>query len=114
MSGPLLMAFLGLAPPPADGPAGELMPPLQVLDAVQAGSVECGQSASYFYIGKDPAFGFGTALPFGLNSGWKIAVSASPAMQAASRSAGTPPAASKRPSHSSVPSQGICGWSQAT
>ena len=23
-------------------PAGELMPPLQVLDAVQAGSVECG------------------------------------------------------------------------
>lgn len=49
-------------------PAGELMPPLQVLDAVQAGSVECGQTASYFYIGKDPAFGFGTALPFGLNT----------------------------------------------
>jgi TRAP-type mannitol/chloroaromatic compound transport system substrate-binding protein len=48
-------------------PAGELVPGLQVLDAVQAGSIEIGQSASYFYIGRNPAFGFGTALPFGLN-----------------------------------------------
>jgi len=48
--------------------AGELVPPLQVLDAVQNGTVEAGHSASYFYIGKDPAFGFGTALPFGLNA----------------------------------------------
>ncbi len=48
--------------------AGELVPPLQVLDAAQNGTVEAGHSASYFYIGKDPAFGFGTALPFGLNS----------------------------------------------
>lgn len=49
-------------------PAGELTPPLQVLDAVQNGTVEAGHSASYFYIGKEPAFGFGTALPFGLSS----------------------------------------------
>jgi TRAP-type mannitol/chloroaromatic compound transport system substrate-binding protein len=49
-------------------PAGELVPALQVLDATQSGSVEAGHSASYFYIGKDPAFGFGTALPFGLNA----------------------------------------------
>lgn len=48
--------------------AGELVPPFQVLDAAQAGTVEAGHTASYFYIGKDPAFGFGTALPFGLNS----------------------------------------------
>jgi len=48
--------------------AGELLPPLQVLDGVQNGTVEAGHSASYFYIGKDPAFGFGTALPFGLNT----------------------------------------------
>ncbi|WP_326541945.1 TRAP transporter substrate-binding protein [Pseudorhodoferax sp.] len=48
--------------------AGELVPALQVLDAVQSGSVEAGHSASYFYIGKDPAYGFGTALPFGLNA----------------------------------------------
>jgi hypothetical protein len=32
------------------------------------GAVEAGHSASYFYIGKDPAFGFGTAMPFGLNA----------------------------------------------
>ncbi len=48
--------------------AGELVPALQVLDAAQNGTVEGGHTASYFYIGKDPAFGFGTALPFGLNS----------------------------------------------
>ena len=48
--------------------AGELVPPFQVLDAAQNGTVEAGHTASYFYIGKDPAFGFGTALPFGLNS----------------------------------------------
>ena len=47
---------------------GEIVPALQVLDAVQNATVECGQSASYFYIGKNPAFGFGTALPFGLNT----------------------------------------------
>jgi TRAP-type mannitol/chloroaromatic compound transport system substrate-binding protein len=48
--------------------AGEIVPGLQVLDAVQAGTVECGQSASYYYIGKNPAFAFDTALPFGLNA----------------------------------------------
>ena len=48
--------------------AGELVPPLGVLDAVQKNSVEAGHTASYFYIGKDPAFGFHTALPFGLNA----------------------------------------------
>jgi TRAP-type mannitol/chloroaromatic compound transport system substrate-binding protein len=48
--------------------AGELVPPFKVLDAVENATVECGHTASYFFIGKDPAFGFGTALPFGLNS----------------------------------------------
>ena len=47
--------------------AGELVPALGVFDAVSNGTVEAGHSASYFYIGKDPAFGFHTALPFGLN-----------------------------------------------
>lgn len=47
---------------------GEIVPALQVFDAVQNGTVECGQTASYFYIGKNPAFGFGTAMPFGLNT----------------------------------------------
>jgi TRAP-type mannitol/chloroaromatic compound transport system substrate-binding protein len=45
---------------------GELVPALGVFDAVERGSIEAGHSASYFYIGKDPAFGFHTALPFGL------------------------------------------------
>src|SRR5258708_15250227 len=30
--------------------------------------MELGNSASYYYIGKDPAFAFGTAVPFGLNT----------------------------------------------
>lgn len=48
--------------------AGEIVPGLQVLDAVQAGTVECGHTASYYYFGKDPAFGFGTSVAFGGNA----------------------------------------------
>ena len=48
--------------------AGELVPGLQVLDAVQNATVEMGNTALYYYWGKDPAFTFGTALPFGLNA----------------------------------------------
>jgi len=48
--------------------AGEIVPGLQVLDAVQAATVECGHTANYYYVGKDPTFAFDTALPFGLNS----------------------------------------------
>ncbi|KGG25317.1 MULTISPECIES: TRAP transporter substrate-binding protein [unclassified Prochlorococcus] len=48
--------------------AGELVPGLEVLDAVQAGSVECGHTASYYYIGKNPSFAFGTSVPFGLSA----------------------------------------------
>jgi TRAP-type mannitol/chloroaromatic compound transport system substrate-binding protein len=48
--------------------AGELVPALQVLDAVQNGTIECGQTASYYYVGKNPAFAFDTTVPFGLNT----------------------------------------------
>ena len=48
--------------------AGEIVPPLQVFDAVQNGTVECGFTPSFFYIGKDPTFAFDTAIPFGLNT----------------------------------------------
>jgi TRAP-type mannitol/chloroaromatic compound transport system substrate-binding protein len=48
--------------------AGEIVPALQVLDAVQNGTVEMGNTASYYYWGKDAAFTFGTALPFGVNT----------------------------------------------
>ncbi|MFZ2158563.1 MAG: TRAP transporter substrate-binding protein [Bradyrhizobium sp.] len=47
--------------------AGEIVPGLQVLDAVQNGTVECGHTASYYYFGKDPTFTFGSAVPFGPN-----------------------------------------------
>jgi TRAP-type mannitol/chloroaromatic compound transport system substrate-binding protein len=49
-------------------PGGEIVPALQVADAVQAGTVEMGHSASYYYFGKDPTFAFDCAVPFGLNS----------------------------------------------
>jgi TRAP-type mannitol/chloroaromatic compound transport system substrate-binding protein len=48
--------------------AGEIVPALQVLDAVQAGTVELGHTATYYYFGKDPAFAFGTAICFGMNT----------------------------------------------
>jgi TRAP-type mannitol/chloroaromatic compound transport system substrate-binding protein len=48
--------------------SGEVVPGLQVLDAVQAGTVEAGQTAMYYYFGKNPAFAFGTCLPFGPNT----------------------------------------------
>src|SRR6202142_3381385 len=53
---------------------GEIVPALQVVDAVQNGTVECGHTASYYYFGKDPTFAFGTSVGFGpnqrLNTGW--------------------------------------------
>jgi TRAP-type mannitol/chloroaromatic compound transport system substrate-binding protein len=49
-------------------PAGEVVPGLQVLDAVQQGTVEVGHSASYYYVGKSPALAFDTAVPFGLDA----------------------------------------------
>ncbi|HZP11900.1 MAG TPA: TRAP transporter substrate-binding protein [Nevskiaceae bacterium] len=48
--------------------AGEIVPPLQVLDAVQNGTVQCGHTGSYYYYGKDPTFALATAIPFGLNA----------------------------------------------
>jgi TRAP-type mannitol/chloroaromatic compound transport system substrate-binding protein len=48
--------------------AGEIVPALQVLDAVQAGTVEMGHTSTYYYFGKDPAFALGTSVGFGPNS----------------------------------------------
>jgi TRAP-type mannitol/chloroaromatic compound transport system substrate-binding protein len=48
--------------------AGEIVGGLQVMDAVQAGTVECGHTAAYYYFGKDQTFAFGTNIPFGMNS----------------------------------------------
>ena len=48
--------------------AGEIVPALQVLDAVQAGTVELGHTALYYYYGKDPAFALACAVCFGGNN----------------------------------------------
>src|SRR5262249_817788 len=48
--------------------AGEIGPGLAVLDAVQNQTVEIGNTAAYYYVGKDAALAFGTAVPFGLNA----------------------------------------------
>ena len=46
--------------------AGEIVPGLQVLDAVSNGTVESGHTYTGYYIGKDPSFIFDGSLPFGL------------------------------------------------
>jgi len=47
--------------------AGEIVPALQVLDAVQNSTVEMGHTAMYYFIGKDPTWALFCAVPFGLN-----------------------------------------------
>lgn len=46
--------------------AGELVPPLQVFDAVATGTAEMAHTASFFWAGKMKAAAFFTATPFGL------------------------------------------------
>ncbi len=48
--------------------AGELVPPLEVFDAVSAGTAEMGHSASYYWRGKVAAAQFFTAVPFGMTT----------------------------------------------
>ena len=48
--------------------AGELAPGLEVLNVVEQGAVQCGHTASYYYVGRSPATAFGTTLPFGLTN----------------------------------------------
>ncbi len=48
--------------------ANEIVPGLQALDAVQDGKVEMCHTSSNYYVNKDPAFCFGTGIPFGPNA----------------------------------------------
>jgi TRAP-type mannitol/chloroaromatic compound transport system substrate-binding protein len=48
--------------------APEIVPALQVFDATQAGTIECGHTLASFYFGKNPAFAFEAGLAFGLNA----------------------------------------------
>jgi TRAP-type mannitol/chloroaromatic compound transport system substrate-binding protein len=54
-------------------PAGEIVPALNVLDAVQQGTVQAGHTSSYYYTGKHPALAFDTGVPFGLTARQQIA-----------------------------------------
>jgi TRAP-type mannitol/chloroaromatic compound transport system substrate-binding protein len=49
--------------------AGEVVPGgPAVLDAAEAGTVDCAFTLSYYSFGKDPAYAFGSTLPFGFNT----------------------------------------------
>lgn len=54
--------------------AGEVVPALEVFNAVSNGTVEMGHGAAYYWKGKVPAAQFFTAVPFGLTAqemnGW--------------------------------------------
>ena len=49
-------------------PAGEIVPGLQVLDAVQNRTVPIGHTSGFYYIGKNPAIAFETCVPFGFTA----------------------------------------------
>lgn len=49
-------------------PAGELVAAFDVLDAVQAGTIEAAHTASSYFHARDETFAIGGAIPFGLNS----------------------------------------------
>ena len=46
--------------------AGELVPPLEVFDAVSTGAADAGHATPYYWQGKDQSFHFFTGVPFGL------------------------------------------------
>jgi TRAP-type mannitol/chloroaromatic compound transport system substrate-binding protein len=48
--------------------AGEIVPALQALDAVQDGTVEACHTATYYFLGKDPTWALFCAVPFSLNT----------------------------------------------
>jgi TRAP-type mannitol/chloroaromatic compound transport system substrate-binding protein len=48
--------------------AGEIVPGLQVLDAVQSGTVEVCHTATYYFLGKDPTWALFCAVPFSVNT----------------------------------------------
>ena len=47
---------------------GELIPPLEVFEAVSSGSAEMGSGASYYWAGRNPVMPIFTTMPFGLNA----------------------------------------------
>ena len=48
--------------------SGEIVPALEVLDAVQNATVQCAHTAPYYFVARDPTFAFACAVPFGMNA----------------------------------------------
>jgi len=53
--------------------AGELVPALQCMDAVMDGTAEMGHDASFYHVGKHPAFAIFFAVPFGMTADEQLA-----------------------------------------
>jgi TRAP-type mannitol/chloroaromatic compound transport system substrate-binding protein len=53
--------------------AGEVVPALEVLDAVGGGVADMGHSAAFYWQGKEQAAAFFTTVPFGLTPGEHVA-----------------------------------------
>ncbi|MQX37824.1 TRAP transporter substrate-binding protein [Roseospira navarrensis] len=51
--------------------AGELVPPFECLDAVQADTAQLAHSTPYYWVGKAPALNYFTTIPFGLMA-WEM------------------------------------------
>ncbi len=49
-------------------PGGEIVPPLEVMGAVQRGTAQMAHTASYYFKGINPAFALDCTVPFGLTS----------------------------------------------
>lgn len=47
---------------------GELLPALEALDAVSKNAVQLAHSAAFYWAGRNPAFQFFSAVPFGMNA----------------------------------------------
>jgi len=53
--------------------AGEIIPAFGIVDALEQDTIEMGETAAYYYTGKDPVFAFSCAVPFGLTAGQSLA-----------------------------------------
>ncbi len=48
--------------------AGEIVPALEVANAVSAGTIEAAHTVGYYFWGQDPTWALGAAVPFALNA----------------------------------------------
>lgn len=52
----------------AAAPGGQIVPGLQVYEAIENGTAPIGHTASFYWVGRDAAWAIGTTLPFGLTT----------------------------------------------